>query len=208
MSFSFLIEKELKEQKKQLFNSRRILERAPEGSLKMRERKGGAAFYRKYRSGDRFVEQNITENPRMVRSLLDKKMQFEIERRAEKNIVLLQDLQKNYQSIERKDVSRGLSPAYQRAFRKFTEKKLNDWANADYPKCEYEPQHLVHETLNGIFVRSKSEVIIANTMTYYQIPFHYEERLEFAGQPGKYFYPDFHIKLPSGNLKSGNTWGF
>ena len=50
-------------------------------------------------------------------------------------------------------------------------------------------------------MRSKSEVIIANTMTYYHIPFHYEERLEFAGQPGKYFYPDFRIKLPSGEFK-------
>lgn len=201
VSFSFLIEKELRQQRNKLKDSGRILERAPEGFLKMRERKDEAVFYRKHKTESGYLEENLSKNPQMVRKLLDKRIMQEVNRRAEKNIILLEDLQSGYQSIAQRDILHELSPAYQRAFSRFTEKELSDWANADYPKCEYEPQHLVHETLNGVLVRSKSEVIIANTMTYYHIPFHYEERLEFAGQPGKYFYPDFHIKLPSGEFK-------
>ena len=201
VSFSFLIENELKQQKQQkqqLYQSKQFLNRAPDGFLKMRERKVDAVFYRKYRTENGYLEENISKNPQIVRCLLDKRIQQEVNRRAEKNIILLEDLQESYQSTEQKDILHGLSPAYQRAFCRFTAKKLQDWASADYPKCEYEPQHLVHETLSGIFVRSKSEVIIANTLFYYHIPFRYEERLSFTGQ---YFYPDFRIKLPLGGYK-------
>jgi len=50
----------------------------------------------------------------------------------------------------------------------------------------------VHQTLSGEMVRSKSEVIIADKLTRYQIPFEYEKRLEAGGYG---FWPDFTIKV-------------
>ena len=59
VSFSFLIENELKQQKQQLYQSKQFLNRAPDGFLKMRERKVDAVFYRKYRTENGYLEENI-----------------------------------------------------------------------------------------------------------------------------------------------------
>lgn len=48
----------------------------------------------------------------------------------------------------------------------------------------------VHQTVSGVMVRSKSEVIIANLLTEHQVPFEYEQRLRAGGQQ---FSPDFTI---------------
>ena len=48
----------------------------------------------------------------------------------------------------------------------------------------------VFQTLSGVMVRSKSEVIIANLLTRYGIPFTYEQRLKAGGLT---FSPDFTI---------------
>ena len=49
----------------------------------------------------------------------------------------------------------------------------------------------IHETLSGTYVRSKSEVIIANLLTNAGIPFEYERKLRAAGQM---MLPDFTIQ--------------
>ena len=72
VSFSFLIENELKQQKQQLYQSKQFLNRAPDGFLKMRERKVDAVFYRKYRTENGYLEENISKNPQIVRCLLGK----------------------------------------------------------------------------------------------------------------------------------------
>lgn len=56
----------------------------------------------------------------------------------------------------------------------------------------------IHQTESGIWVRSKSEVIIANILYRSEIPFEYEEKLYYAS--GKWKEPDFTITL------NGKTW--
>ncbi|SEK17506.1 hypothetical protein SAMN02910377_00043 [Pseudobutyrivibrio ruminis] len=48
------------------------------------------------------------------------------------------------------------------------------WANADYPKNTKHPESLVHPTVGGLMVRSKSESMIAIALSEQQIPFRYE----------------------------------
>lgn len=48
----------------------------------------------------------------------------------------------------------------------------------------------VHQTVSGVMVRSKSEVIIANLLTEHRIPFEYERELRVGGQR---FLPDYTI---------------
>lgn len=48
----------------------------------------------------------------------------------------------------------------------------------------------VHQTVSGVMVRSKSEVITANLLTEHRIPFEYEQDLRAGGQR---FSPDFTI---------------
>ncbi len=68
----------------------------------------------------------------------------------------------------------------------------------NYERCPFDPLVHIHETICGILVRSKSEVIIANALWHYGIPFHYEEK--FHTFDGDYFFPDFTIHLPDGSI--------
>lgn len=72
-------------------------------------------------------------------------------------------------------------------------KELQQWANADYEHNPRHPEHLTHQTISGYKVRSKSEVIIANTLFTNHIPFRYECILAFQDI---HFYPDFTIRHP------------
>jgi len=56
----------------------------------------------------------------------------------------------------------------------------------------------IHQTENGIWVRSKSEVIIANILFRSNINFEYEEKLYY--KKGKWKEPDFTIR------HNGKTW--
>ncbi len=57
----------------------------------------------------------------------------------------------------------------------------------------------IHQTADGTYVRSKSEVIISNLLHQYHIPYKYEEKL-YYGQHGKWIEPDFTLYLTDGRV--------
>ena len=56
-------------------------------------------------------------------------------------------------------------------------------------------------------VRSKGEIIIANALWHYGIPFVYEEVFPYKNEEGKWYYPDFTIHLPDGRTIIWEHWG-
>jgi hypothetical protein len=60
------------------------------------------------------------------------------------------------------------------------------------------PEKLIHRTLTGELVRSKSEVVVANVLTKLGIDYKYEEPVEVA--PHDFRLPDFTISF------KGKTW--
>lgn len=71
--------------------------------------------------------------------------------------------------------------------------ECKNWMQADYHRNERYPENLVHKTLAGHMVRSKSEAMIANALFVKKIPYRYECRLELEKIC---FYPDFTILHP------------
>jgi len=67
------------------------------------------------------------------------------------------------------------------------------WANADYPKNDKHPENLTHSTVGGLFVRSKSESLIAIALSENNIPFRYENIMSINGIK---IAPDFTIMHP------------
>lgn len=68
-------------------------------------------------------------------------------------------------------------------------------------KCEYStnyPEHLIHSTLKGHMVRSKSEVIIANALYLNKVPYRYECGLYLDGVQ---YFPDFTLFHAAKNKK-------
>ena len=72
-------------------------------------------------------------------------------------------------------------------------KQLSDWANASYEQNTSFPEGLVHKTLSGKLVRSKSESMIDMILSQYQLAFRYEPKL-ILGEI--VVYPDFVIRHP------------
>ena len=68
------------------------------------------------------------------------------------------------------------------------------WAKSDYPKNTNHPESLIHPTIGGLMVRSKSESMIAIALSEHEIPFRYENLITIDET---IFAPDFTIMHPS-----------
>lgn len=72
-------------------------------------------------------------------------------------------------------------------------RELLDWMNSPYLHNEKNPEQLIHGTISGNVVRSKSEAIIAMLLHMNQIPFRYECALTLGEIT---IFPDFTIRHP------------
>lgn len=88
------------------------------------------------------------------------------------------------------------NPAYRKmisASLKPLSDELAAWADEPYERNPSHPEHLKHPCLSGHLVRSKSEVLIDQTLFTHQIPFRYECALKCNDLT---LYPDFTIRHP------------
>lgn len=70
---------------------------------------------------------------------------------------------------------------------------IQGWKAAKFNANPNHPEHMRYHTASGLFLRSKSEALIATLLEKYGIPFRYECLLETPDGP---FYPDFTIMHP------------
>ncbi|MBQ9136295.1 MAG: ATPase [Lachnospiraceae bacterium] len=76
--------------------------------------------------------------------------------------------------------------------------ELSDWAHAPYESNPHYPEQLIHKSISGNNLRSKSESLIDMFLHINQIPFRYEAALILNNTT---YYPDFTIRHPiSGKL--------
>lgn len=67
------------------------------------------------------------------------------------------------------------------------------WASSPYEKSTEHPESLTFVANNGVYMRSKSEVLIANMLLERNIPFRYEQALHCGDA---IYHPDFTILDP------------
>ena len=68
-----------------------------------------------------------------------------------------------------------------------------NWAKMSYEQNADHPEGRTNPTKADVKVRSKSEAIIPNLLTDYELPFRYEQVLNLSGF---YMHPDFTILHP------------
>ncbi|MEE0955607.1 MAG: hypothetical protein U0L49_07270 [Eubacterium sp.] len=73
-------------------------------------------------------------------------------------------------------------------------KKQKKWIEEEYTKNPNYPEQLIVKTTSGEFVRSKSEMLIANALYKNQVPYRYECILQLDN--GSIYFPDFTILHP------------
>lgn len=71
--------------------------------------------------------------------------------------------------------------------------ELSDWTASPFEQNTKHPELLIHKTLSGHLVRSKSEAMIATSLYIHHIPFRYECALPLGKST---IYPDFTIRHP------------
>ena len=69
--------------------------------------------------------------------------------------------------------------------------RITKWLNEPFTPNPYYEEHRIYQTRNGEFVRSKSEVLIADMYFEMGIPYKYEAPLRL--RYGKLKYPDFTL---------------
>ena len=84
------------------------------------------------------------------------------------------------------------------------EDMIEAWRNADYVKYDQYPENLCHRTSRGIYVRSKSELSIAEILYRYGIAFRYEAEIEINGVM---LHPDFTVMRADGTLMYWEHFG-
>lgn len=191
-------------QKTLISESEEILKYAPEGRLFIRPRRKSRSYYRirkiKTDTGWKDVAENINKNPNMVMALTEKKIAEEQLRICRTNLKALEKLIKQVHPYELDDIIEKLPAKYFEAWKMYLEKLRQEQEHVEYIKAQSFADSHIHVTINGLLVRSKSEMIIANLLYSMGIPFNYEERFPVPYDDGKYIYPDFTIHLPDGSV--------
>ena len=77
---------------------------------------------------------------------------------------------------------------------RITERDIYIWRSIKYEGNPDRPEQKIHRTPGGIYVRSKSELLIATHLEYMDIPYRYEAPLVLEGNT---VYPDFSILRPA-----------
>ena len=119
-------------------------------------------------------------------------------KRIERNCTALHHLLEEYQSVEPDIINSKIPKAYQ--FSKQNDYQLTnwldlqDWGSAEYDKNTKYPEKLIHRTVKGECVRSKSEVIIADILFLKGIEYHYEENLTLGKET---IAPDLKVAVAS-----------
>ena len=177
-----------------------FLNHAPEGCLKWQNRNGKTYYYHQFMKDNKWVSRYIKK----YKISLAKKI-------AKKNYYLLirpilgkmldetkrfmkkcpsNELEESYDnlSVERKSLVTPIQLS--------VKEKVKQWQAEVYEKNQMYPENLRYETEQGDVVRSKSEVIIANTLYHNRkdILYKYERPLEVMDNGRqKTIYPDFTI---------------
>ena len=183
------------------------IKHSPDGSL-THEKSGARIQFFNYRNNNgKITRMGINRNPMLIKALARKEFDKRAVEILSYNIELLEDSIKKQIPFDTGEILKSMKKAYsflpEEYFfdcdRLIVSTGLNDeklekvkqheeWWKKPYEEYWGYPENKTKRTSRGQKVRSISELLIAETLYKYSIPFHYEEIIEVGG---KRFAPDF-----------------
>ena len=172
-SFQQAISLEQLNQRTFLEESRAVLASAPPGRLFIRERSNSQTPYQivkeKTPSGWSNCSRNLKRDPDTLLALAEKKLAEEMIKICRHNLPILEKTANTYQALDCDSLISSLPKKYGDVLALRKKQQIARHQSAFYHKAPFDPEKHIHETLAGILVRSKSEVIIANALYSYGI---------------------------------------
>lgn len=190
--------KRLKRYRIILHSNQNELRTLPEGSLGFRSTASGTEYVHLFNEGsDRntYIRKGITKNPVLIARLARKKY-LQVSNKLLKREIELLEKYLRFHTEPTSDNILGLLPAkFGKLPREMFFPNIRNsraWQNKPYEQSTYKPHEKIHVTSKGLRVRSKSEVIIAELLDAWGIPYRYEMLIHFEG---KTYCPDFTINI-------------
>lgn len=175
---------------------------APQGCLKFQSKAGKTYFYQQYMNENtakwdrKYIKKG---NISLAGELAQKHYYIAIKPMLEKCLTELKRFIKEYHPEEIEKIYIGLNPERRKLvtpLQDSREERIRKWNEEVYETNDFCPENLKYETEQGDFVRSKSEVIIANILYQHRkdVLYKYERPLSVVVDgKKKTIYPDFTI---------------
>ncbi|MBQ6495696.1 MAG: hypothetical protein IJI74_00845 [Firmicutes bacterium] len=177
----------------------------PKGNLTHRVRGDATYYLQGVHQDGKLIRRGINKEPELVAKLARKDYLIKTQNAVSKNLTLLNRMLMNYWPLDPESLLQQMSPAgktvpVQQILQGMIDTDTNidqrmkqhrKWAQANYQQNTFRPEDKKHLTSSGIWVRSKSEVLIAEKLFDYGIPFRYEQLIQIDGQ---WYAPDFTIQ--------------
>lgn len=195
VDYLFFTKFDLQLQKVLLKTYKTILSTFPQGNLVYKKERGKIRFYHTgVEKGRHIYIRN--QNTQLLEELKEKKLVEMVISKLQNNIDLEKEVLTRYENYTLKHVIRQLKQPYRDVnINAIEEKCLKNYRWSD--KINHSPyhDHLMHSTVSGINVRSKSELSIATMLDAAGISYQYEMELKLKDENGieHIYYPDFTL---------------
>lgn len=186
-------ELEAEKERRKLYQSE--LKRLPKGKLYISDVKGNSYFYMRRDGRKHYLGKEARKE---IEQLQQRRLLESAVKNIDANIPLMEKFVVDYKETGLENLLKNMPKAYQMKssnaapFADFI--NVEEWEKQPYNRNARHKEELRHKTLKGDFVRSKSEVILANILTSRNIAYHYEEIEKINGV---LVAPDFKIAVES-----------
>ena len=181
------------------------IEKAPKGKLRIAQATKSPIYFYRENKNDRLGTYIKASDRGMARALAQKGYAETVQKNLNKQINLIEDLLKSYDTLDLKTyhtkynkARRALISSYELSDEEYVQKwyeetsaKIAYYQALKQQDSENTSESKTFTTANGEIVKSKSEVIIADTLLRLGIPYQYELPFEQNGRV--VFRPDFTV---------------
>lgn len=200
----------------------KVLKSAPKGTIRVSREGKFIRISKVYYDGPKLIRKGIKSKPQLVNALYKKAMYTEYVRRLDRNSALLTDAINKMQPTDNKSVMAAAPANIELIAAQFTPEsappihpiytsdvQIKDfsfyvaddrrakWGAEAYRANAISPESKRHITLDGVALRSKSELALFEIYRRHGIPVHYDQVIRIGGQIKS---PDFIAMRRDGKL--------
>ena len=184
----------------------KYLEKSPEGSIKIDNRPEGTLFaLRTNTDGQNKVKYISKKDTKVLSKYACKRFAKDALNVLNKNLKACDGFLNVHSTLEIEDVAAQYPDEFRKANTLYRDKKaiIDEWRAVEYRSNQYRLDQLVCKASDGNMYRSKAEVMIAEILLKYNLPFRYECEMYLENMKHPIF-PDFTILNP----KDMSEWYF
>lgn len=189
--------------KNRLYVVEKQLMTCPQGRLYGEHHYGKEYFYEEIVVSGKRKRHALTKNPEKITQLIRKDLLLKESEYLEEDLRVLENALNLLKDFDPGKYVDKLIEKYPELDEEIVSGALKDdamdlWQNSKYESLVFHEEEKRHRTSKGLKVRTKSELLIAEKLYEYGVPFRYEQLLYYDDD--KYLAPDFTIKKPDGSL--------